>query len=405
MGFLDKIIDTNKTSQVKITNPRELYGSVLKQVSGSGVTRDVKFDIFYQIIAFIGVRDGVGCSTLVANTALAIADLGLTVCVVDTSILSPTQDILLKTNYKDKVYDESKRLDWFDMPYTKQSVLHESGLRKNISVLSFYGKNRGVIDMLSVNDSMDLVDMAYTELHTKFDIILVDICSEVTSVNTAALQQSQHVIQVWSDDPITTQNIDNFINKCATLSSPLDKMRNVVFSMIMDDVVGSLDPLAAQYRLTKLGHTVFSKDVRRISVLSKPIYQYATTDEDVITYTECILAIACHICNIREDDDDIIKAQDIMDGKVEGTLRKKLKDENEELAKNAPPIMRTLAEADASLNATNTGDIGANDFAPDDINIQEQISQFKEPMPENENLDVAGEDTSKKKKGLFGRKK
>ena len=58
--------------------------------------------MFYQIFAFKGVADGVGTSTLVANVALALADLGLTVLVMDTSMLHPVQDILLKTKYSMK---------------------------------------------------------------------------------------------------------------------------------------------------------------------------------------------------------------------------------------------------------------------------------------------------------------
>lgn len=421
MSILDKLINTEKTSQMTITNPRELYGSVLKQLSGSSVAREVRFDIFYQIIAFKGIAGGVGCSTLVANTALAIADLGLTVCVVDTCINTPVQDILLKTNYKNKVENKEKRLDWFDMPYTKISVLHESSLRKNISVLSFWGKDRGVVDALSTSDTAELVDLAFTELHNKFDIILVDCCEEMTSVNTAALQQSQHVIQVWNDAPQIVYNIDNFINNCATLSCPLDKMRNVVFSGIVDDVIGGLDELANQYRLTKLAQTRFSKDVQRVAVLGKPLYQYASNNEDIINFTEAILALACHICNIRPDDGDkYVKSQDIMDGKVAGTYHKELKDFNNAIKDNVH-IVKTLEGADKTLagvdakevmldeikqELSENAEITADDFKADDEDDFDHEATSEKSKKEQEPIE---EETSKSKKDkpkkkLFGKK-
>ena len=354
MGLLDKISQNNKTSDITIKSPKELYSQLLRGVSGAGETRKQNFDIFYEIIAFKGVMDGVGCSTLVANVAKAVADLGLKVCVVDTSIKHPVQDVLLNTDYLNRVPEEANRLDWFDMPFTKRSVLHESKLSSGISVLSFYGKHRGIIDILSTNDNPELVDIAFTELHSKFDLILVDCCDEDTSVNTAALQQSQHVIQVWSDTVGIVTNIDNFINNCATLSCPLDKMRNVVYSQVMDDIIGSLDDVLAQYRLTKLATNTFSKDIRRVSVLGKPLYQYASNEPAIIEYTECIIKIACYILNIHDDEEDLpkgtITSQEIMEGKVEGTYHKKLKDYNDKLAKDTGVVIATSLEAaDKSL--------------------------------------------------------
>lgn len=417
MGLIHKFIDTEKTSKVKMVSPKELYGNMLKAVSGHGAVRDVKFDIFYQIIAFKGVVEGVGCSTLVANTALAVAQLGLSVCVIDTSVLSPVQDILLKTDYKNRVPDKDKRLDWFDLPFTKLSVLHESKLHRNISVLSFYGKERGVVDMLSTNDTADLVELAYTQLHTKFDLILVDCCHEVTSVNTAALQQSQHVIQVWNDAPTVVHNIENFINNCACLSCPLDKMRTVVYSKIMDDVVGDLDSVLAQYRLNKLASCRFSKDVQRVAVIGGTLYQYASEDEDITNYTEFIIAIACHVCNIHDESEPhgTITSQEIMDGKVEGTYHKELKDYNEALDKatEGVKIARTLEEADSQLGVSSKEESVSESEASkvseqEGVDTQEEESLSESdfaPDDEEEVPEEKVEEKPKKKKGLFGKKK
>jgi cellulose biosynthesis protein BcsQ len=352
MGLIDKFIDRDKTSQITAVNPREVFNNILRQSSGSALTRELKYDIFYQIIAFKGVVDGVGTSTIVANTAVALANLGLTICVIDTSVLQPVQDILLKTGIDDK--DPETVLDWFDMPFTKKSPLHVSGINKNISVLGFRGKNRGIIDVLSTNDSESLVDMALTELHTKFDVILIDCCHELTSINTAALQMSQKVIQVWNDAPQVMANIDNFITNCVTLSCPLDKMRYVVYSKMSKEVMGNnLDSILSQYRFRKLSETKISESVYFYLASGKPLYQLESTDKDIVDYTDTIIAIVCHICNIDKNGNKkklgSISSQDIMDGKVEGTTTKKLMDRAKEQGYNTAIQIDSTEDMDLFL--------------------------------------------------------
>lgn len=329
MSFLDFLKDNDKLKNMSIADPHEVYSKILKGASGTSSSRSLRYNIFYQIYAFKGVTEGLGTSTLVANIALAIAELGLSVLVIDTSILRPVQDTLLKTNIKD--LEDDKILDWFDLPYTKNSVLHESGYNNNISVLSFH--NRGVVDALSTNDNDTLVDMAITDFHTKFDIILIDCSHELTSVNTTALQMSQQVIQIWNDAPSVLNNLDMFITNCVTLSCPMDKMRNVVYSKISRQMMGSMDSLLKQYRFKKVTSYVNSEACADVLCLSKPLWQFASTEEDIIAYTNAIIDLVKLILNIQDEESGVgtITSNDIMEGKVEGTLTKKMLDEAENI--------------------------------------------------------------------------
>lgn len=426
MSIVDKFIDREKAAKATIASPREIFYNALRQTSGSAFTRELRFDIFYQIIAFRGVVEGVGTSTLVANTALALSDLGLSICVVDTSILNPVQDILLKTDEAvDITNDGKEHLDWFDMPYTKKSCLHISKLKKNISVLSFRGKKRGIIDVLSTNDSDTLVEIAFTELHNKFDLILVDTCHELSCVNAAALQQSQQVIQVWNDTPTVIGNLENFITNSITISCPLDKMRYVVYNKIVKDVIGNLDELIKQYRLNVLAKSYMSEELLMLIVTGKTLYQAASTDEGVIEYTNCIIDIACHILNIHSEDEPhgTITSQDIMDGKVEGTYHKELKDYNDKFVADHPEVVietnplaneqETMqepvpdAEVDDGFTAVETEN-DFDDFAPSqDMTVTERITgkvYASNDETYNTTLEEAA-DGKHKKKGLFGKKK
>lgn len=337
-SFLDKFLDVEKTSKVAINNPKQVFQDVLKQVSGSSHTRNIKYNIYYQVVAFYGIVDGVGCSTLVANTALAIAETGLTVCVIDTSILAPVQDVLLNTS--EAVTNENDgdqvHLDWFDMPFTKKSPLHVSKTNKGISVLSFKGKRRGVVDFLSTNDSDTLVEMALSTLHNKFDLILIDCCHELSAINTACLQQAQQVIQVWNDSPTVVSNLENFITNAITLSCPLDKMRYVVANKTSKDAIGTLESLCSQYRCKILTTNYLSEELYLLAVTGKVLFRVESTDEYVIDYTSSIIEIMCHILNVDltgKKPKGTITSNDIIEGKVEGTHHKELKDFNDNFNK------------------------------------------------------------------------
>lgn len=343
MGFFDKFLDSEKTAKVTIKDPKKVFEEVLRQTSGSSYTRDIKYNIYYQIIAFYGVVDGIGTSTLVANTALAIAETGLTVCVIDTSMLASSQDVLLNTETAELEEDgQTEHLDWFDLPYTKKSPLHISKYSKNISVLSFKGKRRTVVDFLSTNDSSTLVDIALATLHSKFDIILIDCCHEMSAVNTACLQQAQQVIQVWNDSPSVVANLEGYITNAITLSCPLDKMRYVVANRMSKDAMGNLNELVKQYRCKILATNYLSEELYLNNVIGKKLFRCESTDELVAKYTECIIIIVCHILNIDLDSESkpkgTITSNDIMEGKVDGTYHKELKEFNDKFAEEHPEV-------------------------------------------------------------------
>lgn len=415
MAFLDKFIDREKAAQATIKDPREIFNNILKQTSGSAFTRELKYEIFYSIIAFRGVVEGVGTSTLVANTALAIAQTGLTVCVIDTSVIAPVQDVLLKTSESvNNEHDGAEHLDWYDMPYTRKSVLHVSKLNKNISVLSFKGKKHGIVDILSTNDSETLVDIALTELHNKFDLVLIDCCHELTAVNTACLQQAQQVIQVWNDSPTVLASLENFITQSIVISCPLDKMRNVVYSRIVKDAMGSLDVLVEQYRLKHIATSYTSEELSMLIVTGKTLWQCESLDESVVDYTNCIIDIVCHILNIHDDTDDpkgTITSNDIMDGKVNGTLHKELSDFNEEFQKAHPELV-------VQKHDTVEGYTGFEDTGDDDEIDLDKGAQLTEDVSgsvsvsdeesyggtlEEDTPDVASEPV--KKRGIFGKRR
>lgn len=346
MGILDNLLSNSKeqVNNLAIKSPRDIFLDLLKTSSGTSYTRNTKFDIFYQIIAFQGVCEGVGCSTLVANTALALARLGLSICVIDTSVLAPCQDILLQTDFRRT--EKSKRVDWMDMYRTNKNVLNISKLDSKIGVLSF--QDRTIVDLLSSSDTSEMVSLAFEQLHSKFDLILVDVCHELSAIATACLQDCHKIIQVWSDSPHILDNVRPHVINNTILSIPMDKMRNVVTSKTVDDIPVDWDSIMNQYGFKHLAHVGLSVDIARVIATGGQPFNFPSKSEDIQEFNDCIADIVCNLLNITTETNThrgTITTDDIVSGNVEGTLSNKLKKRDE----NLPDVYSTLEDADNSL--------------------------------------------------------
>lgn len=296
MGFIKS--NGEGLKGVSVTDPRLIFTDLLKASSGVSYERSLRYNIFYQFVAFKGVREGIGTSTIVSNTALAMAKLGLNVCVVDTSILNPCQDILLKTNY-DRENKKEGVTDWFSMGFTRNSVLNISGIDRKVSVLSF--KNRTIVDLLSTQDSAAAVELAFSQLATKFDIILVDICNEPTNISTTAMQLSHKLIQVWSNSVTTMRNVENFITNNVICSCSMDKMRYVVTSMTVDDIPTNWDELMKKFHFKHLAHVGMSMEIAHMLATGRILFNAAVNSQDVQQFNDCITDIVCHLLNINPE--------------------------------------------------------------------------------------------------------
>ena len=426
MSVFDGFLKGNKEKldNINIKTPRDIYNDMLKTISGTTYTREVKYDIFYQIIAFQGICGGVGCSTTVANVAYALAKLGLNICVVDTSILQPVQDILLKTDFRKT--EKKNRVDWFDLYRTKKNVLNISSLDSKIGVLSF--QDRDLVSFLSSEDNEELVELAFSQLHSKFDLILIDSCPELSTINVASLQQSHKIIQVWSDTPHVLDGVRGFIANNMINTIPIDKMRNVVTNIVADDIPVDWTGIMKEYGLNHLANMPISVDVNRLIASGKLPFNYPSTSTEIQAYNDYIAKIVCNILNIdintvdkdkKKEAKGTVTSNDIEDGKVEGTLHKKLKDEGE----NQPKIYRGINAAVSSLeNADNKPKEEPKSAHIDNtMNIEDKaLADYQQHLKENENVvEENNEDTDgsplslsdeikaekpAKKHGLFGRK-
>ena len=293
--FSKKTPQESYLADLEIKSPSDVLKDLLRATSGASVARNLRYSIFYNIVGFKGIKDGLGTSTIVANTAVALAEMGAKVCVVDTSILYPCQDILLDTDYRDS--ELNKRRDWFDMGISKESVLHISKRNSSISVLSFVG--RSVVDLLGTQDTSELVELAFGQLVTNFDILLVDLCSELSRINTTAMQLCQKVVQVWGNAPHLLTNGSSFVTNNAICACPLEKCRNVITSKVVDDIKTDWGDVFKELGLTHLANIGLSLDIARIQAQNALIWGYPSKSEDVHEFNTAIFELVCHLLTIN----------------------------------------------------------------------------------------------------------
>lgn len=380
-------------SGLSFSNPREVLKDLLQTSSGATLERQVRYNIFNQIVAFKGVKEGIGCSTIVANTALLIAKLGLTVCVIDTSIVSPSQDILLKTTYND---EKEKAVDWFEMGFSDKSVLNLSSIDSRVSVLSFH--NRTYVDMLSTSDNPSLVELALSQLSTKFDILLIDICHEPTNIAATCLQMAQKVIQIWSNGETCLRNVESFIKNNIVLSCAMDKMRYVVTSMTIDSVPTEWDELMRKYHFKHLSHVGLSLEIARIAAQGQTLLNHPTRDKSIQEFNDCITDIVAHLLDINSN---IKKSQSIYppwgteEGRNDGELQKYYDD-----IKDYPEIsQRAVSKAEGVSNGENSYNSGVYTHnESDNISSDSTSDDSLDLFATEEIVQDAPEETAKKSK-------
>lgn len=381
-------------SGLSFSNPSDILKDLLQTSSGATLERQVRYNIFNQIVAFKGVKEGVGCSTIVANTALLIAKLGLTVCVVDTSIVSPCQDILLKTDYNDE-----KKVDWFEMGFSDKSVLNLSGIDSRVSVLSFH--NRTYVDMLSTSDNPSLVELAFSQLSTKFDVILIDICHEPTNIAATALQMSQKVIQIWSNGETCLRNVESFIRNNIVLSCAMDKMRYVVTSMTVDSVPTDWEEILKKYHFKHLSHVGLSLEIARVAAQGQTLLNFPTRDKSIQEFNDCITDIVAHLLDINSD---IKKSQSIYPpwGTEEGRNDGELQKYYDNISDYPEISQRAVSRAEGVSNGENTYNSGVYTHSEDDDTSSDSVS--KDELDSFTAEDTVQDTSSETKRNKFFRR-
>lgn len=318
MSFVNK--SRNKLDNVKIKSVSEILSDVLKATSGTsstGVGDDFKI-IFNKIIGFRGVRDGLGTSLFVSNLAVALADLGLKICVVDTSMLYPVQDIYLGTEIKKVGTQKNEVKDWFDLMYDSKDVLNISKY-SGVVVLSFTDRN--LTDLTSISDTLELGQAAIDKMSPQFDLVLVDLANEYTSVGLAAMQACDVIYQVMSNDRASLNFYDSFVSNMLTQAIPYNKMQQVILLSTIDDIMQleKMEDVLKKYGFIEVARVGLSEVIASENAIGRLPVKTSKIHEDVEEYRMAVASVVKLILNINDMDKEIagIRVGDIVESNAE----------------------------------------------------------------------------------------
>lgn len=320
MSLMNK--SRNKLDNVQIKSMGEILGDVLKATSGTKSTEGGEdFNIiFNKIVGFRGVRDGLGTSLFVSNLALALANQGMKICVVDTSMLYPVQDTYLKTKIKQVGAQQDEVRDWFDLQYDDKDVLNISSLNQGIVVLSFTERN--LTDLTSISDTLELGQGAIDKVSPQFDLVLVDIANEYTSVGLAAMQACDVIYQIWSNDRASLASLDSFISNMMTQAIPYSKMQQVILLSAIEGIMQSLTDVYKRYGFKEVARVGLSEVIARENAVGRLPVTTRTAHEDIEEYKMAIAAVAKLVLNV-DDGEKMIAGEKVSDIIEENTKKEK----------------------------------------------------------------------------------
>ncbi len=253
---------------------------LLGTVSGNKGLKVSEQLLFDKVIGFKSVVPGSGASTLLTNTAVALADRSdYTICILDTNFLFPVQMSYLMVKSRDKYKDIIDFSDEID------KVALATGYR-NVYLASLI--NRSIIDMLSSKDSELLVDKIIGTLKTYFDIVLVDLSHELTNINTYAAIRCNKIITVADPSIKCMTHLKKSYNTMASLAINFSKCNRVVLNKQVPDMIIGAEAALGEAGLSLIGTIPLSLEIARLGVSGKLIWGGASRDNGVLVFNNVV---------------------------------------------------------------------------------------------------------------------
>lgn len=270
--------------------------TLLKTVSGGNEIITSNQLLYNKVIGFRGIVDGVGCSTILQNTAMALMDAcNLKIIVLDMNMLYPCQFELFECDL-----DESGRGDILD--YARGEKMANTIFSTKYSQIKVAGfRKRNVIDMVSISDDSSVIVKYIEELKNYFDIILIDLSHETTNMAVEASIKCNKIFTVADISRKCLSNVLNSINYVTTLGTSYAKCRRLILNKDMNEINSGIRVLKDEFKFNMVGVIPFSKTIASKGVDGKPFWGIPTRDSDI---TQAHITIQSVVDDILETNDD-----------------------------------------------------------------------------------------------------
>lgn len=244
--------------------------------------------LFDKVIGFRGIVEGVGCSTVVQNVAIALSSkTDYNICVIDTNMLYPMQYTLLKAT------NASVTSDWFDFAGDLSAVISKSSIYSNLYVLGF--KNRGVTDILSVKDNESMVSALLKEAKAFFDVILFDLGHELTAVNVHSMLSCNKIYNVIDPSVKSVLGLNASMTEMLTLGVAKQKCERTIINKRIQNLETGLEGVLKRVGLTPIGSIPLSKEIAITGFTGKRLWGINTRSYEVNTFSTVIDSIVDEI--------------------------------------------------------------------------------------------------------------
>lgn len=271
-------------------------GRLLKSISGGDevVTSDQL--LYNKVIGFRGIVEGVGCSTVLQNTAVAMMDSSnMKIVILDMNMLYPCQFDLFECDL-----DEKGKGDIFDYARgTKLADTLYSSKYQQIKVAGF--KRRTVIDMVSISEDSDVIVKYIDELKNYFDVILVDLSQETTNMAIFASIKCNKIFTVADTSRKCLGNVLNSINYTTTLGTSYAKCRRLIVNKDIPEVNSGVKVLNDEFKFNTVATIPFTKSIVQMGIAGKPFWGMPTKEQAI---TDAHIAIQAVVDDILEKNDD-----------------------------------------------------------------------------------------------------
>lgn len=290
---------------------------VLGMLSGNKGVKVSDQLLFDKVIGFRGIVPGVGTSTIVQNTAIALsAKTNYSICVWDTHFLYPTMHPLLGGG-------ELRGKDFLDFNGDLSEVIYKTQY-KNVHLLAL--ENRTLIDMLSSKDNEVIVDKLIGLLKAYFDVILIDLSYELTNLATHAAIKCNKVINVADQSFRCIYHLRKSLNLMATLAVPLAKANSVVLNKVLPDVLTNTRGVLQEAGLNVLGEIPFSVEIAKLGVAGKRVWNPRSPSKDIVQFSGVINSVVENIIDVTplnkkylKDVEDVDFSDNEKESSVENT--------------------------------------------------------------------------------------
>lgn len=358
----------------------------LGTVSGEGTVAAQEAMLFNKVIGFRGVVEGVGTSTIVQGLANAFSDrTKLRVCVVDTSILYPSQYAFLCNPFSDDVKSVLK--DWFSLEVSIPERIIDTKY-KHISLLGCY--NRRLTDAFSTVDTLRLVEETFDVLKSLFDVIIVDLSHEWSQIAMCSARQCNKIFTVVDPSARSVNNLLQSLNNLAICAVPFHKYCTTIISKYSANGILGLDAVINRAKLIPVAQIPFSQQIFEAGTMSKSIWGLSTQSYEVEQYNRVIDQLLVSIVNESPLDVLDLKAQEEIERAVaESSMRNKRKAREAEMKKReallSPVSEDVKAKAKTDRHAKNEAFL-RGDVVQDDSD--DTIVDFEAGMMEDETARV-----------------